>query len=150
MTPGTESAEPASADVDPEQDEKEVFRLGPFAVRTDPREVEDFLRETGGLGAAGFVPLTFPFRWLALPSVRSFILQAMGGGGLLPVHESQSFVYERELRSGAGYILNGDARRTMKPPRLILRFSISSPQGELCAHLETVLRIVRVDKELAS
>ena len=88
-----------------------------------------------------FVPLTFPFRWLAHPAIRGLILQLIGGRGFLPVHEAQSFAYEHELQIETDYVLAVEARRTAKPPRLTLKIAVSSQRG-ICAHLETVLRIV--------
>ncbi|MCI0598881.1 MAG: hypothetical protein L0Y50_09020 [Beijerinckiaceae bacterium] len=128
-----------------EQIEDAVTHLPPVRVRTVQAEVAAFLRETGGFGSSGFVPLTFPFRWLGLPIIRGFIMQAMGGDAFLPIHEAQSFVCERELRIDSDYILAGDMSRTEEPPRLTLRIFISSPGGELCAKMETVLRIVPID-----
>jgi hypothetical protein len=97
-----------------------------------------------------FVPLTFPCRWLALPALRGLILQLIGGQGFLPVHEAQSFAYEHELRIETDYVLAVEARRTAKPPRLTLKMAVSTGQGEICAHLETVLRIVALNLEPAS
>ena len=124
--------------------------LPPIRVRTDRAEVAGFLRETGGARKGGFVPLTFPVRWLALPAVRGLILQLIGGQGFLPVHEGQSFAYEHELRIETDYVLAIEARRTAPPPRLTLKMAISTGQGEICAHLETVLRIVPLNLEPAS
>jgi hypothetical protein len=126
----------------PEPSEDAQVRLPPIRVRTKRDEVEGFLRETGGAPTGGFVPLTFPVRWLALPAIRGLILQLTGGQGFLPVHEAQSFAYEHELRIETDYVLAVEARRTAKPPRLTLKMAVSTGQGEICAHLETVLRIV--------
>ena len=97
----------------------------------------------------GFVSLTFPFRWLAHPAIRGLILQLIGGQGFLPVHEAQSFAYEHELRIETDYVLAVEARRTAKPPRLILKMAISTGEGENCARVETVLRIVPLNLEPA-
>ncbi|MGH6813218.1 MAG: hypothetical protein ACREDM_13085, partial [Methylocella sp.] len=98
------------------------------------------MRDSGGARTGGIVPLTFPVRWLALPAVRGLILQLTGGQGFLPVHEAQSFAYEHDLRIETDYVLAVEARRTAKPPRLTLRMAVSTGQGKICAHLETVLR----------
>ncbi len=134
----------------PEPSEDAPVRLPPIWVRTGAGEVAGFLRETGGAWTLGFVPLTFPFRWLALPAIRGLILQLIGGQGFLPVHEAQSFAYEHELRIETDYVLAVEARRTAKPPRLTLKMAVSTGQGEICAHLETVLRIVPLNLEPAS
>ncbi len=131
-----------SAALAPEPSADASVHLPPIRVRTGAGEVAGFLRETGGARTSGFVPLTFPFRWLALPAIRGLILQLVGGRGFLPFQEAQSFVYERELLIETDYILAVEARRTAKPPRLTLKMAVSTSQGEICAHVETVLRIV--------
>jgi hypothetical protein len=78
------------------------------------------------------------------------ILQLIGGDGFLPVQEGQTFAYEHELRIETDYVLTVEARRTAKPPRLTLKMAVSTGQGENCAHLETVLRIVPLKLEPAS
>src|ERR1700736_1786675 len=134
----------------PEQSADAPVRLPPIRVRTGAGEVARFLRETGSARDVAFVPLTFPFRWLALPAIRGLILQLIGGDGFLPVHEAQSFAYERELRVEADYVLSVECRPTPKPPRLTLKMDVSTGQGEICAQLETVLRIVPLNLEPAS
>ena len=134
----------------PEPSEDTPVRLPPIRVRTDRGEVAGFLRETGGARTDGFVPLTFPVRWLAHPAVRGLILQLIGGQGFLPIHEGQCFAYEHELRIETDYVLAIEARRTAKPPRLILKMAISTGEGENCARVETVLRVVPLNLEPAS
>jgi len=116
--------------------------LAPILVRTEPGAVASFSRETAGKESNGFVPLTFPFCWLTLPEIRSEILQMIGGEKFIPVHEAQSFVYDRELQIDTDYVLAIELSHAEKPPRVILRMAISSPSNEVCAHLETVLRIM--------
>ena len=140
----------AAAALPAEPDEAAPVRLLAIRVRTEPDEVAAFLRETGGIGTGDFVPLTFPFRWLTLPAIRGLILQLSGGEGFLPVHEAQSFAYERSLRADDDYILDVAFQTAEKPPRLILKMAVSTVQGEICAHLETVLRIVRLTPETPS
>ncbi len=124
-------AQPVGSDFAPEPSAETPIRLSPIGVRTDRAEVAGFLRETGGARTGGFVPLTFPVRWLALPAVRGLILQLIGGQGFLPVHEAQSFAYERELQIDADYVLAVESRRTEKPPRLTLKMAIATGQGEI-------------------
>jgi hypothetical protein len=133
----------------PELSADTLIRLPPIRVRTDRSEVAGFLREIGGT-TGGFVPLTFPVSWLALPAVRGLILQLIGGQGFLPVHEGQSFAYEQELRIETDYVLAIEARRTAKPPRLTLKMTIATEQGEICGRSETVLRILPLTLEPAS
>lgn len=115
--------------------------LPPLQVRIEPNGAAAFSRATGGAGHPVRVPLTFPVRWLALPAVHSLIVQSIGSG-FIPIHEAQNFAYERALQIGADYILGVEASRTSAPERLTLRMSIATPQGDICARLETVLRIV--------
>ncbi len=141
---------PRAAAGAPESSEGTLVRLPPVRVRTTTREVAGFLRETGGNHVGGSVPVTFPARWLALPVIRGLILQMTGGQGFLPVHEAQSFAYDQELQLESDYILAVEARRTAKPPRLTLKIAVSAGQGELCARIETVLRIAPLNLEPAS
>jgi hypothetical protein len=146
MTP-RDRVQAASA---PEKGENAPLRLPAIHVRTDPGEVAGFSRETGGAGTGDFVPLTFPFRWLALPAIHDAILHLLGGEGFLPVHEGQSFAYEKSLRIDAGYVLAVEIESSEKPPRLILKMAVSNDEGEICARLETVLRIVPLVTETQS
>ena len=146
----TAAHDPRATALAPETSADTLIRLPPILVRTGASEVAGYLRATGGDLTLGFVPLTFPFRWLAHPAIRGLILQLIGGQGFLPVHEAQSFAYEHELRIETDYVLAVEARRTTKPPRLTLRTTVSTGQGEICAHLETVLRIVPLNLEPAS
>ncbi|HET6377960.1 MAG TPA: hypothetical protein VFG05_06585 [Methylocella sp.] len=119
-----------------------VLRLPPIEVRTAAEDVACFLAATPApCGAGDFVPLTFPFRWMTLPEVRSFICEVIGPG-FLPLHESQSFLYERPLRVDSAYVLAIEACRSANPPRLTVCMAVSSPEGEGCAKLEAVLRII--------
>ena len=124
--------------------------IHPIRVRTEPGEVARFSRETGGIGTGDFVPLTFPFRWLALPAIRGVILQSIGGEGFLPVHEAQSFAYESSLRIDTDFVLAVEIGSSDKPPRLIVTMVVSTLEGEVCARLETLLRIVRLTQETPS
>ncbi|HYP57330.1 MAG TPA: hypothetical protein VEQ35_03490 [Beijerinckia sp.] len=119
-------------------------RLPPIAVDTRGAEVEAFARETGFTKPIDFVPLTFPFRWLTLPAIRPVIKQMIGGDDFLPVHEGQSFEYQKRLRKDAHYLMGLEFTREAKPPRLIIRGAISTPDGEPCLTMETILRIVPV------
>ncbi|MGH6847238.1 MAG: hypothetical protein ACREC0_07320 [Methylocella sp.] len=143
-------ARPFGSGFAPEPSADTPIRLPPIQVRTERGDVAGFLRETGVAPTGDFVPLIFPVRWLALPAVRGLILQLIGGQGFLPIHEAQSFAYERELRIESEYVLAIEARRTAKPPRLILRMAVSTRQGQVCARSETVLRIVPLNLEPAS
>lgn len=134
----------------PEPTEDALIRLPSIRVRTEANEVAGFLCGTGDIRTAGFVPLTYPVRWLALPAVRGAILQSIGGSGFLPVHEAQSFSYERPLRIETDYVLAVEARRTATPPRVIVKMAISTSEGAMCARAETVLRIVPLNLESTS
>lgn len=119
------------------------------AVRTESAAVAAFARETGAAPIEGFVPLTYPFCWVTLPAIRPIIAQ-MTGENFLPIHEAQSFEYECSLEPDADYVLAVELHREAEPPRLILRATISTPQGRRCGRFETVLRIVPLALATAS
>jgi hypothetical protein len=146
----TAAHDPRAAALAPETSADTLIHLPPIRVRIGANEVAGFLRETGDARVGGVVPVAFPARWLALPALRGLILQLIGGDGFLPVQEGQTFAYEHELRIETDYVLAVEARRTAKPPRLTLKMAVSTGQGENCAHLETVLRIVPLKLEPAS
>ena len=126
-------------------------RLPAIRVRTEPTRSRLFLRETGGVGTGDFVPLTFPFRWLALPAIRAQILQLIGGDGFLPVHEAQSFAYEQSLRIDTDYVLAveiEDRRKAAAPDSENGGFDRG--RGRFAPDLETILRIVRLTAERPS
>lgn len=122
----------------------EPFFLPPLRVITTAEEVSGFARAICAENGNGRVPLTFPIRWLALPSVHDWLLQLIGRG-YLPVHEAQNFIFERELEMMAEYILRIEAKQISAPARLTLAMSISTPEGDLCAICEAVLRLVPLD-----
>lgn len=141
MNGAPDHAQLASAGLGPESTENVPVRLPPVEVRIAPQDVAAFLRETASPQRHVQVPLAFPVRWLALPAVRDLIVRSIGSG-FIPIHEAQNFAYERALQIDANYILGIEACRILAPPSLTLRMSIAIPQGDICARLETVLRIV--------
>jgi hypothetical protein len=136
--------------VAPEPGEGELISLPRVPVRTDSHEIAEFVRATVSTKSGRFVPLTFPFRWLALPAIRALIFEAIGGDGFLPVHEAQNFTYLRELQIDTDYFLAVEALRSSKPPRLTLQAAVLTQQDEMCMHFETVLRIVPLALDKAS
>ncbi len=120
------------------------INLPEISVRTDAAHVAAFQRETGGAPIEGLVPLTYPFCWLTLPAVRPTLAQMIGGAAFLPIHEAQSFDYERPLETDADYRLAFEFQRKAEPARVIVNAVISTPQREICGRFETVLRIVPV------
>lgn len=141
MNGRAEEARGSSAVREPESTDGAPVRLPPLQVRIEPHDAAAFSRATGRAQHDVRVPLTFPVRWLALPAVHSLIVQSIGSG-FIPIHEAQNFAYERALQIGADYILGVEASRTSAPERLTLRMSIATPRGDICAQLETVLRII--------
>ncbi|WP_374309257.1 hypothetical protein [Methylocella sp.] len=124
-----------------------VLRLDGVRVRAETAAVEAFRAaclddRVDGLGADG-LPATYPFRWLTLPQVRPSLSAMLGGEGVLPVHEGQSFSYERALRRDADYRLDFEFRRTSAPERLTVSCAIfEGEEPAPCAGFETVLRLV--------
>lgn len=117
-------------------------RLDGVAVRTDSASVAAFRLACLDDGAADDVPASYPFCWLASPLTRP-TLARMIGKGAFPVHEAQSFAYERPLALDSDYRLDFTFRRTSGPDRLTVAASITPAGGaEPCASFETVLRLV--------
>ncbi|VTZ26067.1 conserved hypothetical protein [Methylocella tundrae] len=124
-------------------------QLRGVGVRTDAEKIAAFRRESGdAVGqTAGenfdpnAVPLTYPFCWLTMPEIRP-TLEGRIGAGFLPVHEAQSFDYDRPLAVGRDYLLDFTFTRTSDPERLTVKVAISTPDAGTWATFETVLRIV--------
>lgn len=114
--------------------------LGPFRLRVDPARAAAYARETGGDEAG--VPLAFPAVWLSEPALFAVVRDLCARLDVVPVHESQSFIYEAPLVAGESYDLSVAMGREETPPRLTLNASIATPAGEVCARIETMLRLV--------
>ncbi len=122
-------------------DTAEEIVLGPFEVAARPDRIEAFRSATGGSGAA--VPATFPIVWLSLPALNE-ALKAAVGPGRLPVHETQSFDYERPLKPGETFVLAGVARREPSPERLVVSVEARGADGHIALTMKSVLRVVAV------
>ena len=115
-------------------------RLGPFRLRVDPARAVSYASETGGDGKR--VPLSYPAVWLTDPLLFTPVRDLCERLEVVPVHESQSFVYETPLVSGASYDVVADLRREETPPRLVIDATITGPDGQPVARIETMLRLV--------
>ena len=116
--------------------------LGPMDVVADPETIARFRSALGA--AAADIPATFPVVWLGRPAVRE-ALRPVLGPGLLLIHESQSFDYERPLKSGARYVLTGVARRESERDRLIVAARAhEADAGVLSVTMQSVLRLVGI------
>jgi len=120
-------------------------RIGPIPVRTTAADVEAFRASIFGAGAA--VPLTFPMRWLALPAIAAAVAELLQGADWVPVHEAQSFDYDRPLTMDENYVMTVDIEASPASPRLTLKASIATPRAELCVRVETVLRLIPFKQE---
>ena len=110
-------------------------QIGPFVVCTESTEMTEFAAALGL--APGVTPLTFPIRWLALPPVRAAMEDLIGPN---PVHASQSFDFDAALSADRDYTLQVSLRRHEKPsPRLVVRGTVSEPDGRSIVRFETVL-----------
>ena len=118
--------------------------VGPFEVAADPETVAAFAAAVDATGPEP--PATFPATWLSLPRVKEALAAAIGPGHL-PVHESQSFDYERPLRSGARYLLSATAWREEGPARLVFVAEAAEPDGRIAVAMRSVLRIVRIGED---
>lgn len=119
--------------------------LGSFHMRAERPEVEAFAAATGLEAGDGVrLPLTFPMRWLVRPEVRAALLSLLPGGHIIPVHESQSFSYERPLHCDETYVLSLSAHRMGDPDRLVVEGTIDDLGGAACGRIETILRLFPV------
>ncbi|MDE2362065.1 MAG: hypothetical protein KGM42_05245 [Hyphomicrobiales bacterium] len=118
------------------------FILGPIEAAADPAEIAAFRAALGS--TAPEPPPTYPIVWLARPALRAALDRALGGR-FLPIHESQSFDYERPLKAGGRYVLTGVARRESAPDRLILTAEAQEADGgAMAVRLRSVLRLVEI------
>jgi hypothetical protein len=72
------------------------------------------------------------------------MIRQMIGDGFLPVHEAQSFAYERRLEIDSDYVIAVELRRAADPPRLFVHVAISTPLDVLFGRLDAVLRLVPI------
>jgi len=114
--------------------------LGPFRLRVDPARAAAYARETGGDGAN--VPLAYPAVWLAEPSLFSVVRDLCEELDVVPVHEAQTFAYDAPLVAGESYDFSVTMSREETPPRLTMVATVATPEGESCARIETILRLV--------
>ena len=118
--------------------------IGTFAVSADPAEVAAFRRaarlEDAGALSSGFLPFTWPIRWMARPDIRAAMAALVPEPDLVPFHESQTFDYASPLRAGVSYELAVSARRDSAPDRLVVE-GVLSADGARVANIETVLRL---------
>lgn len=117
----------------------ESLRLGPLQVRASAAEVEAFRRETLAPGEAT-VPFTFPIRWFTHPEIRNAGAKLVGPEPWVPIHESQSFDYERPLAADHDYEMHLEIIREADPARLVLRAEIGDAAP--CLRVEMILRII--------
>ncbi len=118
--------------------------LGTFPVEAGRAEVDAFRRATGCDGADA-VPLTFPMRWLTLPEIRRALMKLVVESDLVPVHESQTFDYAKPLETGVSYRLEISGHRASPPDRLIVDAVVLGSDDQVCARLETILRLVSME-----
>ncbi|MBM3576156.1 MAG: hypothetical protein FJX40_00540 [Alphaproteobacteria bacterium] len=114
--------------------------LGPFRLRVDPARAAAYARETGG--DVETVPLAYPAIWLAEPSLFSVVRDLCDDLDVVPVHESQSFSYDAPLVAGESYDFSVTVSREETPPRLTMVATVATSDGETCARVETMLRLV--------
>ncbi|TLG78852.1 hypothetical protein [Methylocystis sp. B8] len=114
--------------------------LGPFRLRVDPARAAAYARETGG--DVETVPLAYPAIWLAEPSLFSVVRDLCDDLDVVPVHESQSFSYDAPLVAGESYDFSVTISREDTPPRLTLVAMVARLDGEPCARVETMMRLV--------
>ncbi len=129
----------------PTSDSSNTTHVGPFRVSAAKAEIDAFCRETGWTQAdmpSGFVPHTFPMRWLSSLELRRLIEARLRQTGGVAIHESQSFAYQRRLAADQDYLVTADVDQQENPRRLILRVAVAAEAGEPLLRIETILRIV--------
>jgi hypothetical protein len=119
---------------------RDTVSIGPLKVHADPAEVEAFAQEISGGATEEGLPFTFPIRWFTHPDIRAAGERLGGSDPWVPIHESQSFDYERPLKIGVDYTMVVEMHREMEPARLILRAEIGD--GAPCLRTEMILRII--------
>lgn len=117
--------------------------VGPFTVRARTTEVAAFAREAAA-PLDGTVPFTFPVRWFAHPEIQAAGKKLIEGEAWIPIHESQSFDYDRPLDAETDYQMTVEIVRELEPSRLILRAEIGGATP--CLRAEMVLRIIATDQ----
>ena len=118
--------------------------IGPVPVRTDALDVEAFASALGLQRGYGPVPLTFPIRWLSLPSIRGTVIRRLGLEHDAIVQQSQTFAYCDALEPDREYTFEVDARRERAPTdRTVLRGTVRDRAGNIIATLDTLLRTFR-------
>ena len=120
-------------------------RAGPLRVSAAPEAIRAFRRETGWIDAEGLdllpPPASFPVVWMRLPEIGEPIRAAAEEIGL-PVHEAQTFSYERPLVSGRDYDLMLELRREAAPARLIATAEVFDLAGAFVARIVSTLRLI--------
>jgi len=134
----------------------DAIRVGPFNVRIEQREIEEFVKALSPNGVnetrLGRVPLTFPIRWLAFPAVRDAVLAFSRAAPMLLVQESQTFDYVESLEVDRDYTFTVEIHREVSPPhQIVIDSTIDDTAGRRVASLHTVMRALSahsVDKPI--
>jgi hypothetical protein len=125
------------------QNDQQHLSLGPLRLQVDPKRAKTYALETGGTSLS--VPLTYPAVWLAEPILLEVIQNLCRSQDVIPVHESQSFLYTLELAFGESYDLYILLKRETEPSRLIIEATIKTTTNKPVATIETILRLVPHD-----
>jgi hypothetical protein len=115
--------------------------LGPFRVSAKADEVAAFRKAIRSGEDGADLPLTYPIRWLVARDVRDALTSLVPEPDIVPVHEAQTFDYQRPLRPDEEYVITLSARREQAPDRLIADGVIVDSDGKQCASVEVVLRL---------
>jgi len=121
-------------------------RVGPLTVRAGAAEVDAFRRATFEAPSEKGVPFSFPVRWFTHPMIRAAGAELGDSTPWVPIHESQSFDYERPLEIDVDYRMMIDITRESEPARLILRAEITGMESGAadCLRMEMILRIIPI------
>ena len=117
--------------------------LGPLRLTVDAARARAYAQDIGADGDR--VPLAYPAVWLTEPALSSVVSDVCETLAVVPVHESQAFVYERPLIASESYDVTVTLRREETPPRLIADALIATTSGAPVGKIEAMLRLVPRD-----
>lgn len=117
--------------------------IGPLRLTVDAARARAYAHDIGAKDDR--VPLAYPAVWLTEPALSNVVSDVCETLAVVPVHESQAFVYERPLIADESYDVTVTLRREETPPRLIADALIATTSGAPVGKIEAMLRLVPRD-----
>jgi hypothetical protein len=125
---------------------RRIALLGPFPVSAaadSVRQFSDSLCVDGSRPLPARTPLTYPIRWFALPEIRNEIERSLSMLPGLPVQESQTFDYAREIEVGCDYRLTVEVHvEAGEQQRIRLRGVAYDVSDNRVVTMEAMLRLL--------